>query len=232
MSVVVAAVNAKSVNGAGFAANAPSPGSHANVVDAAAMLPVTVKTSTVDDGVAAVTVPALLVHVGTLPATKAALSAVIVIVSEISLTPAVPVANAVTGTTTNVRLVGVSPASNSFDAADVNAACVAARRVKPDCAISVVVSCVVTMSNVMVAANGVARMAPSPVAHSIVCTVEAVSAFEATVSVTIMADDVAASSVAAVLPTVTVHRGTFPGTQIAALAVIVMVPAGTDAGGV
>ena len=122
MSVVVAAVNATVVPDAGFAANAPSPDPHSNVVDAAAMLPVTVKTSTVVDVVAAATVPALLVHVGTMPATKTALSAVIVIVSETSSTPAVPVASAVTGTTMNVRLVGVSPTVNSFAAAEVNAA--------------------------------------------------------------------------------------------------------------
>ena len=123
MSVVVAAVKATVVPDAGFAANAPSPDPHVNVVDAAAMLPpVTVKTTTVVDVVAAATVPALLVHVGTMPATKMALSAVIVIVSETSSTPAVPVASAVTGTTMNVRLVGVSPTVNSFNATEVNAA--------------------------------------------------------------------------------------------------------------
>ena len=186
MSVVVAAVNATVVPDAGFAANAPSPGPHANVVVvAAAMLPVTVMTSTVDDVVAAVTVPPalLVVHVGTLPATKTALSAVIVIVSETSLTPAVPVASAATGTMANARLVGVSPAITPLGGvADVNVACVAARRVKPGCTVSVIVSCVVTMSNVMVAADGVVRMAPLPVAHSIVCAVDAASSLEATES--------------------------------------------------
>ena len=41
-----------------------------------------------------------------------ALSAVIVIVSETSSTPAVPVANAVGVLMTNFRLVGMSPARN------------------------------------------------------------------------------------------------------------------------
>jgi len=121
VSVVVAAVKATVVPDAGFAANAPSPIPHSNVVDPS-MLPVTVKTITVVDVVAAATVPALLVHVGTMPATKTELSAVIVIVSETSSTPAVPVASAVTGTTMNVRLVGVSPTVNSFNATEVNAA--------------------------------------------------------------------------------------------------------------
>ena len=57
-----------------------------------------------------------------------ALSAMIVIVSEISLTPAVPVANAVTGTMTNLRLVGLTPTTNWFDvAAELNDAALAAR---------------------------------------------------------------------------------------------------------
>jgi hypothetical protein len=67
-------------------------------------------------------------------------------------------------------------------------------------------------------------MAPLvPVAHSIVCAVDAASVFEATVSVMIAADDVAAVSVAVVLPTATVHRGSFAATHIAELAVMVTV---------
>ena len=45
----------------------------------------------------------VLAHVGVLLAMKTLLFDVIVIVSETSLTPAVPVANAVTGTMTNLR---------------------------------------------------------------------------------------------------------------------------------
>ena len=99
--------------------------------------------------------------------------------------------------------------------------------VKPACVASAVVSCVVTMPNVMVAAAVAARMyslpAPGVFSHSIVCCVDAASAFEATVIVMIVADDVAAVSVAKVLPTSTVHTGTFPVTKIAELAVTVIV---------
>ena len=97
------------------------------------------------------------------------------------------------------------------------------RIVKPLCPVSAVVSWVVTMLNAIAAAEVPARMDPSPVAHSIVCCVDAASVFEATVSVMIVADDVAAISVAVVLPTATVHTGNFAATQIAKLAVMVMV---------
>ena len=70
-------------------------------------------------------------------------------------------------------------------------------------------------------------MAPSPVPHSIVCASTA-SVFESTVSVINTLDDVAAVSVADVPPTVTVQTGTFPVTQIAALAVIVIVSVPTS----
>ena len=98
---------------------------------------------------------------------------------------------------------------------------------KPVCAVSAVVSRVVTMLNVIVAGLVAARMyslpAPGVFSHSIVCCIDAASAFEATVIVMIVADDVAAVSVAVVLPTVTVQAGTFASTKIAELAVMVMV---------
>ena len=65
VSVVVTAVNA-TAPASGFTARAPSPVVHVNVVDAAAMAPVTVSTRMRSDVVAAVTVPAVLAHVGTL----------------------------------------------------------------------------------------------------------------------------------------------------------------------
>mgnify|MGYP006162303783 CR=1 FL=1 len=68
-------------------------------------------------------------------------------------------------------------------------------------------------------------MAPSPVLHSIVCASEAAIEFEATVSVMTVDDDVAAVSVAEVLPSVTVQTGTFALTKITELAVMVMVSA-------
>ena len=102
---------------------------------------------------------------------------------------------------------------------------VAARSVKPVCPASCVVSCVVTMLNVIVAAAVPERMEPeaAPAPHSIVCAVEAASKFEATVSVNIISDDVNAVSVAVVLPVTTVHAGTCPVTKSAELAVMVMV---------
>jgi hypothetical protein len=66
-------------------------------------------------------------------------------------------------------------------------------------------------------------MDPSPVAHSIVCVVDAASVFEATVSVMTVEDDVAATNVAVVLPTSTVQVGTFDVTKIAELAVMMIV---------
>ena len=96
------------------------------------------------------------------------------------------------------------------------------RIVKPLCPVSAVVSWVVTMLNAIAAAEVPARMDPSPVAHSIVCCVDAASVPEATVSVMTMEDDVAAVSVA-MLPTVTVHNGTFDVTKIGEFAVMVMV---------
>ena len=59
---------------------------------------------------------------------------------------------------------------------------------KPVCPVSAVVSCDVTMLNVMAAAAVPARMAPVPVAHSIVCAVDAATVFEATVSVMIISE--------------------------------------------
>ena len=89
------------------------------------------------------------------------------------------------------------------------------------------VSCVVTMLNVIVAAAVPAKMyslpLPAVFSHSIVCCVDAASVFEATVRIMVMADDVDAVSVAVVLPTVTAQAGTFASTKIAELAVMVMV---------
>ena len=95
----------------------------------------------------------------------------------------------------------------------------AARSTKPVCAFSAVVSCVVTMPNVMVAAAVPARMYPSPSAHSIVCCVDAAKAV-VTVSTRMLSDVVAAL---AAPPPVTVHTGTLPVTKIAELAVMVIV---------
>ena len=94
---------------------------------------------------------------------------------------------------------------------------------KPGCPVSPAVSRVVTMPNVIVAAAVPAKMYPSASSsHSIVCCVDAASVPEATVSVMTMEDDVAAVSVA-VLPTATVHNGTFDVTKIGEFAVMVMV---------
>ena len=60
---------------------------------------------------------------------------------------------------------------------------------KPVCPVSAVVSRDVTMLNVIAPAEVPARMAPVPVAHSIVCAVDAASVFEATVSVKARAGD-------------------------------------------
>ena len=65
VSVVVTTVNS-TAPAVGFTASAPLPVVHVNVVDAAAMSPVTVNTRTRSDVVAAVTVPAVLVHTGTM----------------------------------------------------------------------------------------------------------------------------------------------------------------------
>ena len=66
VSVVVTTVNA-TAPAAGLTARAPSPVVHVNVVDAAAMAPVTVSTRMRSDVVAAVTVPPpVRVHAGTL----------------------------------------------------------------------------------------------------------------------------------------------------------------------
>jgi hypothetical protein len=65
VSVVVTTVKA-TAPAAGLTARAPSPVVHVNVVDAAAMAPVTVSTRMRSDVVAAVTVPAVLPHAGTL----------------------------------------------------------------------------------------------------------------------------------------------------------------------
>ena len=111
VSTVVTTLN-ETACGTTFTARAPLPVVHVNVVDAAAMAPVTVSTSTWVDVVTAVTVPAELAHVGVLLAMKTLLFDVIVIVSETSLTPAVPVANAVTGTMINLSLVGARSTTN------------------------------------------------------------------------------------------------------------------------
>ena len=79
------------------------------------------------------------------------------------------------------------------------------------------------MPNVIVVAAVPARIYPTaPSSHSIVCSVDASSVPVATVSVISTSDGVTAVSVA-VLPTVTVHSGTFDVTKIGELAVIVMV---------
>ena len=98
----------------GFTANPPPP-EHVNVDATAFTFAVTVSVRTVV--VAATdTVPELpapvITHVGGDPFTNTVLSAVIVIVSETSLTPAVPVANAVVGLMTNLSLVGARPTTN------------------------------------------------------------------------------------------------------------------------
>ena len=99
---------------AGFTANPPPP-EHVNVDATAFTASVTVNVRTVAV-VATVTVPELpapvIAHVGGAPFTNTVLSAVIVIVSETSLTPAVPVANAVVGLMTNLSLVGVRPTTS------------------------------------------------------------------------------------------------------------------------
>jgi len=124
----------------------------------------------------------------------------------------------------NRRLRGVSPTTFWFDvAAEVNVAVVAARSVKPVCPASCVVSCVVTMLNVIVAAAVPARMDPVPVAHSIVCSWPRLIEFDATLSFKTVDDHVAAASVAVVLPVTTVHAGTCPVTKSDELAVMVMV---------
>ena len=63
---------------------------------------------------------------------------------------------------TNLRLVGVSPMTNSFDVAtEVNVAALAARVVYEEVAVAGAVSFVVTMSNVMIAALGFTANAPA-----------------------------------------------------------------------
>jgi hypothetical protein len=76
----------------------------------------------------------LLVHVGTLPATKTTLAELIVIVSENSFVPPVvimapvPVTKAVTGVNMNVRDVGTRPPMSWFEmTTDANDDAVAAR---------------------------------------------------------------------------------------------------------
>ena len=96
---------------------------------------------------------------------------------------------------------------------------------KPVCAVSAVVSRVVTMLNVIVAGPVAARMYSLPLPavfwHSIVCAADAAIVPEVTVSVISTSDDVAAVSVA-VLPSVTVHNGIFDVTKIGELAVMVI----------
>ena len=114
VSVVVTVVN-ETTPSLGFTANPPPP-EHVNVDATGFTASVTVRVRTVADVAATVTVPELpapeISHVGGDPLTNTALSAVIVIVSETSLTPAVPVANAVTGTMINLSLVGARPTTN------------------------------------------------------------------------------------------------------------------------
>ena len=167
--------------------------------------------------------PPVTVHTGTFPVTKIAELAVMVIVSDRSCAPAIPVLRTPSedGVKMNLCLMGaMSSVSWLYDVAEPQTTGVAARVVyvaTPD----VVVSCVVTIVNVIAGVVGFAAIAPTPpFVHVKVCAPAAICAVTVSVRVLPAPPLVKAVTVPPLLP---VHAGILLSTNTASAEVVVIV---------